>query len=336
MQQLLFAQHFPFSEAARKLVREKNLSLEGLPEPVIERAVLMVEHSAANKQYVFFLHNTDLLMQEILAFPVAKIILSVLRDERMYEKFAALFADAALDYLNTAEDSKEAMVSLASELGLNFGFADNEGRVVSLPLMDFLSVRISDPLLHLVNQSVSNGTVFLNLNGFARFLRSVVFERIRSSLPVPITSIPKNLQNVAMRFKQNFREKQAKQFQFAFKGALKADAFPSCMAQLYSELLQGKKLPHLARFYLASFLNRVGMPKEQIILAFKKSPDFNEKIALYQINRIVKQNYTPASCDKIRSQGYCPSPSCNVRHPLSYYRRQLRKVSAKPKQEAKP
>jgi len=88
-------------------------------------------------------------------------------------------------------------------------------------------------------------------------------------------------------------------------------------------------LPHTARFYLASFLNRVGMPKEQIILAFKKSPDFNEKIALYQINRIVKQDYTPASCDKIRAAGFCPSADCNVRHPLSYYRRQLRKTGKK-------
>ncbi|MBN2067619.1 MAG: hypothetical protein JW744_04080 [Candidatus Diapherotrites archaeon] len=327
MQQLLFAQHFPFTNTARKIVEEQNLSLDDLPSPVVERAALMVEHAASGNDYNLVLRNSDLLMQELLAFPVAKILISFLRDDAMYRKFSSMFADAALHYLNTSEDSKEAMVELASDLKLAFNFADEAGSIVSISIFDFLTVKSFDPMLKLVNQSVSKGSVFLDLNGFARFLRALAFEKIRASLPVPTGQLPKSLQKAALRFRQNFGEKQAKRIEFTFKGNARPDAFPGCMAFLYSELLQGKRLPHMARFYLASFLNRVGMPKEQIMLAFKKSPDFKEKIASYQIDKIVKQNYTPASCDKVRAAGYCPNSDCNVRNPLSYYRRQLKKAS---------
>ena len=49
LQQLLFAQHFPFTKSARKIVLEENPSLEALPEPVIERAELMARHAFAGK-----------------------------------------------------------------------------------------------------------------------------------------------------------------------------------------------------------------------------------------------------------------------------------------------
>lgn len=330
MQQLLFAQRFPFSEAAKRIVAQQNLSLSELPEAVVERAAAMVEHAIAGERYVFSVRNSDLLLQEVLAFPVAKILVSFLKDEKVNERFALLFAEAVLNYLNSEREVQETAVALASDLQLQFDIAELQPFSVSVPLQRFLGIRFNDPLLKLVNQSVSGGKVFLDLNGFARFLKALVFEKIAASLPVSTSGIPKNLEAVAFRFRQNFREKQSRQIQFVFTGKAQPNAFPPCMNSLYEQLLSGQKLQHMARFYLASFLNRVAVPKQQILEAFKKSPDFKEKISSYQIDRIVKQNYTPPSCDKIRAAGFCPNADCNVRHPLSFYRRQLRKGQAKP------
>ncbi len=323
MQQILFAQHFPFSETAKRIVNEQSVSLEQLPETVIERASLAVEHAAAGKKYALALHSTELLLQEILAFPVAKIFVSFAKDRLLYEKFAALFADAALHYLNTGKGQKEEAVALATELRLRFDFTGEKDFLVSVPLLEFLQVCFSDMLLKLVNQRVSKGRVFLDLNGFPRLLRAVVFERILGSLPVPVDGLPKNLVKMGQRFQRDFKAKQARHFQLAFKGKVNADAFPPCIASMYSQLLEGKNLPHMARFILASFLNRVGMPKQQVLELFRKAPNFKEKITLYQLDRIAKQNYTPASCNKIRSYGHCPNADCNVRNPLSFYRRRL-------------
>ena len=324
MEQLLFAQRFPFTKAAKGIVEEEGVSLEQLPEAVIERAVLMVEHAAAGKKYAFEARNSELLLQETLAFPVAKIFVSFAKDRILYERFALLFSEAAFRYLNSEKDKGKAAVALGTELSLHFDFGAEAGFLVSVPLLEFLGIRFSDPLLKLVNQSVSRGKVFLDLNGFTRFLKAVVFERILSSLPVPVDGLPKNLADVALRFRQNLRAKQIKQFREVFKGKVNADAFPACVASMYSQLLEGKNVPHMARFILASFLNRVGMPKEQITALFKKAPNFKENVTRYQVDRIVKQNYTPASCDKIRAYGYCPNADCNVRNPLSFYRRRLK------------
>ena len=329
VEQLVFAQHFPFTEAARRIVTDQKVSLDKLPPDVVQRAELMVEHAVSGKKYVFNVKNSELLLKEILAFPVAKILVSFAEDHSLYAKFAGLFSDAALNYLNNAKDTKEEAVALASELGLNIDFVSESGNMISVKLLDFLKVRFSDQMLKLVNQSVSNGKVFLDINGFTRFLRAVVFEKIITSLPVQVSGLPTNLNSKASAFKHEVKEKQRKRFEFAFKGKTDANAFPPCIASMYSELLEGKNIPHMARFILASFLNRIGMPKEQIMLLFKKAPNFNERITRYQVDRLVKQNYTPASCAKIRSYTYCPNTDCKVKHPLSYYERAMKKLKGK-------
>ncbi|MCX6798969.1 MAG: hypothetical protein NTW59_02625 [Candidatus Diapherotrites archaeon] len=325
MDQLVFAQRFPFTDAARRIVAEQNLSLERLPEEVVQRAEQLVRQAVSGKAEPLRLQNTDLLLQEILAFPVAKIILSFTKDARLFERFSAMAADNAFSFLNMQKSRQEATVALAKDLRVGFDFAEENGFFVRVPLQEFLQVRFGDPLLKLVNQRVSRGRVFLDLNNFCRFLREKSFKVVLGSLPVPTAGLPAGLQATAKRLQQELIASEKKYFDFAIKGKADANSFPPCMASLYSQLIAGQKLPHMARVYLTYFLNRIGMPKQQILELFKKSPDFKERIASYQINKIVAQNYTPASCDKMRAQGYCPNADCNVRNPLSFYRRELKK-----------
>ena len=91
---------------------------------------------------------------------------------------------------------------------------------------------------------------------------------------------------------------------------------------MYNAVLQGKNLQHSGRFYLAAFLNAIGMPQEQIIQAFAKTPNFSEKMTRYQVQRLVANKLSPPSCAKIKETGLCPS-DCGNKHPLSYYKRQL-------------
>jgi len=124
LQQLLFAQHFPFTEAARKIVLEENPSLENLPEPLLERAELMARHAFSGKKYAFELHSADLLLQEILAFPIAKIIISFAGEPWLCRAFASMVADSAFFFLNSEKDKGKAAIELASELSLKFDFPE--------------------------------------------------------------------------------------------------------------------------------------------------------------------------------------------------------------------
>lgn len=339
-QQLLFAQHFPFSNAAKKIVGNENLSLAELPLPVVERAELMVQHAFSGKKYSFELSQSELLLQEILAFPVAKIIVSVAGYPRLYRRFSAMVADSTYAFLGREKDKKEAAIYLASDLNMQFDFSENKAFFISMPLQQFLSIPFEDSSLKLVNQFVSNGNVFLDLNDFSRFLREKALSIVLSSLPVPTKGIPKRLQSIANKLKTASRQREKKLFTEAFKGRVSPDSFPPCIASMYDQLASGQKLAHMANFTLAAFLNSIGMPKQQIIALFKRSSNFKERIASYQIDRISKQKYVPPSCEKIRSYGFCPNTSCNVKHPLSFYRRQLRKqskpIGKQSKQDKKP
>jgi DNA primase large subunit len=305
-------------------VAEENPSLDELPREVLERAELMAEHAFSGKKYVFELHSSDLLLQEILAFPVAKIILSFAGEPLLYRKFSEMAADSAFEFILRSKDRSRAAVELANDFSLKFDFSEKQGFFVSLPLNGFLSVKPRDDSLKLVNQLVVQGRVFLDLNGFCRFLREKVFEAVFGSLPVPVKGLPRQLELLGKRLKAASKKREQAFFREAFSGKVSPDAFPPCISQLYSTLASGQKLPHMANFSLAAFLNSIGMPKPQILALFKKSPNFKERIASYQLDRIVKQNYAPPSCEKMKEYGLCQNVDCRVKHPLGYYRRHSR------------
>ena len=324
VQQLLFAQHFPFSKEAKKIILDTKISLEDLPESVVERAELMVQHAFLGKKYACDVRSSDLLLQELLAFPVAKILVSFANNPGLNARFASMVADSAYEFMSKEKDSEKIAVSLATDLGLDLDFPEQKAFFISLPLQEFLSVRFRDDSLKLVNQFVSKGNVLLDENGFLRFLKEKSYSLVFSSLPVPVKGLPKRLENIAKALKDASKKREQKIFNEAFKGKVAPEAFPPCVSQMYSQLASGQKLPHMANFTLATFLASIGMPNPQMLALFKKSPNFSERVASYQLDRIIKQKYAPPSCDKIKAYGYCPDSNCRVKHPLSFYRRKLR------------
>ncbi len=112
---------------------------------------------------------------------------------------------------------------------------------------------------------------------------------------------------------------------------LARQVFPPCMKSFVEALLNGENLSHHQRFALAAFLVNLGIDLEVILDLFRRSPDFNERIARYQIEHIAglrgsKKRYLPYNCSTMQSLGLCPSPGCGVKNPLTYVRRALRRA----------
>ncbi len=113
-------------------------------------------------------------------------------------------------------------------------------------------------------------------------------------------------------------------------------AFPPCMQRLLNALLSGENLTHHERFALATFLINAGLDLELILDVFRHVPDFNEKIARYQIEHLAglrgsRKKYMTYNCDTMKTLGICPGAECGVKNPLTYLRRRLR-----PKEPRKP
>jgi DNA primase large subunit len=327
--ELHFAQQFPFSETAKRIIKEKKISLDTVPESVLQRAKAMVEASDKKKTYAPHIASSrSFLENEILAFPVAKVIVSLQNDSRQWEKFSRMVANTTFSHLMANEKKKKVLLDLADEMNVKFTYLTTSPFFVKLDLVDFLEINFNDDLLKVVNQKIEKGQIYLKEDAFARFLAELVFARVFSSFPVEGKFIPAKLKDEASRVAGQIKIKRKREFKEVF-GKVDVESFPPCMAEIYADMLEGKRVAHLARFDLATFLVAVNMPIEQIITLFKNTPNFNEKVTRYQVERIAGKKgtrYSPPNCAKIHSHQLCKKiTECNrINHPIQFYKNRKR------------
>jgi len=322
---LEFAQKFPFTKTGKRVIKELNVSFDGLGEAAKKSAAARLK--AAFKRQAYFQPNLEghreLLEDEILSYTLAKIYISAINNSRLYSQFARSNAESAFSRLE--EERRETLkIRMAQEFGFDFGPTE-EGRY-SISVADFLSANTGIEVLKLVNQSVESGRVELNGERFSRLLSEKAFNEVLESLPSKAGGVPESVKAEALALGEAFVKKQRAAFA-KISGRARPELFPPCMEKMYADLLAGKNLPHLARFDLSTFLNAVGMPEEEIIKAFGNASNYNEKTTRYQVRKILKggrqgKGYSPASCAKIKTHTLCVA-QCNVKHPAQYYRNML-------------
>ena len=106
VEELRFSQKFPFSKTAKRIIKEFDFPLSEIPEPVIARAKLMVLNSLADKNYEPHIgSSSELLKNEILAFPLAKIFVSIIDSDDAFRKFARMFGKNVFLHLERENDS---------------------------------------------------------------------------------------------------------------------------------------------------------------------------------------------------------------------------------------
>ncbi len=89
-QELVFAQHFPFSNAAKRVLQQHSFELEKTPDTVIKRAVILISRSAKGQEYTQkdLENSPELLVQETQAFPIAKILVSGVDRFDLFDRLA--------------------------------------------------------------------------------------------------------------------------------------------------------------------------------------------------------------------------------------------------------
>jgi len=326
LQDLRFAQHYPFSKTAATVVRQAGLSLEEVPTAVMQRARLMLSSALSSKDYKpLAQESAELIQNEVLAFPVAKILLSFSRNTSYFERFAALLAGNSFKRFEF--EKPELLLDFASELGIRFELSEGKDFFASVPVIDFLKIPQSTIAMHLVNQKLQAGKVFLAQEEFARLLSEAVKLKVFQSLPADVKKVPKEFQKIAFEVFSEISAKQREYLKQVLHGKASVESFPPCFSELYSKISSGEKLSHLGNFTLASFLIAVNTPREQVLNVFKKAANYDERIATYHIDRMSRgKKYTPASCNTMRSYALCIQNGAlcpNIKNPLQYYRRRI-------------
>lgn len=330
-----FAQRFPFTRTAQRLVKQSGFELQSVPEGVVRRAKEHILLCAQNKPFIqeSVKSHSGLLEEEVLAFPLAKILLSLMDRQWLNERFARQLSQSTFGFLEKEERKAEALSELASELNVKMELCGKGAQgFCQMPLQEFLSVEFRDEKMKLVNRRVQKGKVILSEDEFARFLSQLVFQKTYSSLPLDTKGIPQALRQSAKELLEELEKPAFRKKGFAgmqLHGKLDPDSFPPCISDIYGRLMKHYRLSYMQRFDLATFLVGIGMGADQVIELFRNIPDFNQKLTTYHINRILgkgsSKRISCPGCSKVKEQGLClRTYECSgIFTPISFYKRRL-------------
>lgn len=334
---------YPFTREASEHVRVLGITVEELVSPeynsVLERAVKRLETALTASKLSEATADEEI---EILAFPAASYLVSVIGDDRARRRYALVEAKRAYELLR--KEPSEKIVQIAED---TFGWRiRSELKQVmgawydfEIFFVDYLRNirRMRETDWKLVNRVLVDGFVLATKEDTARLLSEEVQRRILQKTKVSAISYGEALKPWVERVRKAAFAGRLGVQEFELPKQSVPEAMPPCIINLYNDLLAGKNLPHKGRFTLTSFMVNSGASPEDVINLFKSAPDYNERITRYQVEHIAgekgcKKKYTPPKCNTLKTHGICfhPDELCQqIRHPLGYYRRKLRLLRQK-------
>jgi len=275
-------------------------------------------------------------LSQLLAYPVARILVSALEDTYLIRRFAlreAIVAEALLK-----DDSDDVVVHLAAQLPMDLRREDGGFRLHFSDFLRFTSTMRETPW-KLINQRVERGFVRLRRDKALRVLRNAIQRHIEQGLPLPVNDEIWSAFRTDLREIRGLLDAKKATFKAEDIGKVSITRFPPCMYNLLAQIQNHENVPHMGRFAIVAFLHHIGLGNEEIFRVFGDVPDFAADVTKYQIDHITGTSspteYTPPECSTMKSYGICPGPDricLSIRHPLSYYR--LKGRETRPRRES--
>ncbi len=345
------AARYPFLRGSSELLKEEGVTLDSLMSSIAyERARALGKERVL--EAIEFPKVVDRpmtseadAMNELLSYPVARMLVSCLGDEKFIRRYAIAEAKLANSRLTAdAESTKDRgakrdrkpagdrvepfVMRVAEELGLQIRDIDGS---LAVDFADFLrySSSMKSKSWKLVNQEVREGTTLVSEGKLIRLVEQMITDKIASELPLPVNdAILETFAEDIEEIRRALEEKRAEHPEKDF-GRVSIVRFPPCMKALLEMIRRGENVPHTGRFAIVAFLHTLGMDSETILSTFAASADFDESKSRYQIQHITGEisgtEYTPPECSTMKSYGICfdPDDLCDrdwMTHPLTYYR----------------
>jgi DNA primase large subunit len=333
------AAKYPFLKDAIALVDTLDLTLEDLVDPgytrVLDRAEDRVSQAIVIGEATAELGDT---LSELLSFPVANMFVTAMGEDFLHRRYALAEAVRAQELLKGESDARLAKIArleFSWDLKLTEELMDGIYHKFELHFEDYLrnAAAFREPKWKLVNRMLRDGYISLTRPEVCRLLQEEiqgqiigqVSRRRRLDLPEPLRTRVDGL-------RKTLDENRSRLTGGELPDELLMEGLPPCIRHAFEGLKAGRRLSHMERFALTSFLINAGMEVEAIVKLFVSVTDFDEGFTRYQIEHIAglrggRTRYTPPTCSTLRTHGVCHNPDglCeHVKHPLSYYRIKVR------------
>jgi DNA primase large subunit len=331
--------HYPFLEGAREAVEGTSVDLERLvereDEPVVERAVTRVNAAIAEGN-VGAIHRNPRV--ELLSYPIARILVSIVDERVLTRKFARAEARSAIDRFTADRTGGEALRSTSEEplrledLLEEFGVDDDvrpteDGYRVAVATYLRFAANVWGDEWRLVNRTLDDGLTWIGGGELTTLIREAIAQRVEAGLPL---SVPDRVAAALEPEAEAIRERLADLELTREIDTVVPERFPPCMRHLLDQIQRGEHLAHHSRFAITSFLTTIGLSTDEIVELYMVNSSFGEDMTRYQTDHIRGETgstaYTPPSCATMQSYGDCVNMDdrCEtIAHPLAYYEKAL-------------
>jgi len=320
---------YPFTRDARTAVEDAGADLAALvddDDPAVERAVERVEHSLVEGTVG---DPRRVTRTELLSYPVARVLVSLLEEPTLVRRYAAaeaataaerFRADLAADDLASTGDGVD-LDWLLAEFDLGDAVrrvdAGTDGEPFRVAVGPYLRLAPGGDDWRLVARPLADGEVPVTREELFALLESAVRARVAADLPLSVPpAVAEPLAPVVDDVAGLLDERDLPPPEAV--AAVERPQFPPCMAALYERVEAGEDLPAHSRFALVTFLSAAGLDADDVAAVFA---DAGPETARHQAER-VGDGYAPPSCATMQELGDCVNRDdrcATIDHPLNYY-----------------
>lgn len=345
---------YPFFDAAREAAREVDASIPALAasdSPAVERAQERLERALTEGTTAPREPTQWSPRDELLSYPIARILVTLLNEPKAVEKYAAAEAataaerfaedvDADDDGLRSTETVTVSLDRILAEFDLQRAIRP-EGtarRAARGPQRFRVAVgrylALSDPdwgdEWRLVNRELADGEVrtareeLYGADGQG-LLVEAVRRRVAEGLPFDLgeeseAALSESLDDEL----EGLRSLLGERTQVGRVDAVIPELFPPCIDDLL-EKAETESLSAPESFALLSFLAAIGLEAQEAMVFCQDTTLSAEQIQ-YQVARLADDRgaqYPPPSCETLESYGICTNQDDHrelADHPLEWYR----------------
>jgi DNA primase large subunit len=303
-----FSVRYPFSSAAKSILREHEMELNGR---IIELAANRIKKSLKGEISKSSAIHDSGKIEEIASFAAARMMLAFLKNRFITNKFAVAESKRVSSYLDTGNPDTVNIVG--QELGvLSIDF--EKKLLMEIPTYLKFSPRALP--YKLINRELVDGKVIVSKKEKVRLIEEAVRKKLEN---VPILKDPpKIIENVSKKLLSELPKSDLPQIK------VKPGDYPPCIMKLLESVKKHENLNHQARFYLCSYLQATGLEDEKIIELYSNLPDFSERTTKYQVEHARKKGYAVPSCATITTWGFCVA-DCRCGSPIYWHTKRDKK-----------
>ncbi|MFB6080997.1 MAG: DNA primase [Haloferacaceae archaeon] len=326
---------YPFLATARRTVEGLDVApteLAAADAPAVERGVERVERALLSGTVAARDPGRWRPRDELLSYPVARVLVSLLDAPAAVEKYAAAEAATARErFVADLDDDGLRRVGHEVDLGdllAEFDLTDSVERIDRDRFLIAVApyLRLADPdwgdRFRLVNRQLADGRLPIAEAECHRLLEAAVRDRVAEGLPFPVGGEAGDaLADALGEEVAGLRRLLTDRIPRPEVSGVRPDRFPPCVRALVDRARDGEDLPPRSLVALLAFLAELGCDRDRMAAITGLDPETVEFPATVLADDGRAQYPTP-SCATMQTQGDCVNPDerCEtIAHPLAYY-----------------